>query len=64
MIAPRLVLAVDETLVGTQDFGAISLGGGLWLGQAGQVYLVGIHFHVFTLEEAHRSDHLWCGNDT
>ena len=64
MITPRLVLAIDESRVGEPGFGAISAGGGQWLVQPGQVYLVGVHFHVLTLEEAHGSDVLSCGYDT
>ena len=64
VVAPRLVLAVDESLVGEPGFGAISAGSGQWLVQPGQVYLVGVYFHVLTVEDAHRSQHLSCGYDT
>ena len=64
MVTPRLVLAVDESMVGVPGFDPINVGGGQWLVQPGQVYLVGVYFHVLTKEDAHGSSHLWCGYDT
>jgi len=62
VMAPRLHLAIDKDQAGSAEVGSISVGGGQWLVQPCNSWLVGFWMHVLTKADAFRMEG-WCQYD-